>query len=61
MRRMVWSLMSVAALALAGCNGSNAPEQGNSDAAAHSLRIEVSSSIAGSLFSALDYLTSLSE
>ncbi|HWG16729.1 MAG TPA: alpha-2-macroglobulin family protein, partial [Acidobacteriaceae bacterium] len=31
---------------------------GNSDAAAHSLRIEVSSSIAGSLFSALDYLTS---
>jgi alpha-2-macroglobulin len=30
----------------------------NSDAAAHSLRIEVSSSIAGSLFSALDYLTS---
>lgn len=29
MRRMVWSLMSVAALALAGCNGSNAPEQGS--------------------------------
>ena len=34
MRRMVWSLMSVAALALAGCNGSNAPEQGNGDNAA---------------------------
>ncbi|HET6806467.1 DUF1481 domain-containing protein [Frateuria sp. GZRR33] len=34
MRRMVWSLMSVAALALAGCNGSNAPEQGNGDTAA---------------------------
>ena len=31
MRRMVWSLMSVAALALAGCNSSNAPEQGNGD------------------------------
>jgi putative lipoprotein len=31
---MVWSLMSVAALALAGCNGSNAPEQGNGDSAA---------------------------
>jgi putative lipoprotein len=31
---MVWSLMSVAALALAGCNGSNAPEQGNGDNAA---------------------------
>lgn len=31
---------------------------GNSDAAAHSLHIEVSSSIAGSMFSALDYLTS---
>jgi hypothetical protein len=30
----------------------------NTDAAAHSLRIEVSPSIAGSLFSALDYLTS---
>jgi hypothetical protein len=30
----------------------------NSDAAAHALHIEVSSSIAGSLFSALDYLTS---
>ena len=30
----------------------------NTDAAAHSLRIEVSSSIAGSLLSALDYLTS---
>lgn len=34
MRRMVWSLMSVAALALAGCNGSNAPEQGSGDNAA---------------------------
>ena len=34
MRRMVWSLMSVAALALAGCNGSNAPEQGKGDNAA---------------------------
>src|SRR5690242_7998231 len=34
MRRMVWSLMSVAALALAGCNGSNAPEQGNGGNAA---------------------------
>ena len=36
MRRMVWSLMSVAALALAGCNGSHAPEQdsGNTSAAA---------------------------
>ncbi|MGN2254111.1 DUF1481 domain-containing protein [Frateuria sp. GZRe12] len=34
MRRMVWSLMSVAALALAGCNGSNAPEQGTGDNAA---------------------------
>ena len=31
---------------------------GGTDAAAHSLRIEVSPSIAGSLFSALDYLTS---
>ena len=31
---------------------------GNSDAAAHSLDLEVSSSIAGSMFSALDYLTS---
>jgi putative lipoprotein len=31
---MVWSLMSVAALALAGCNGSNAPEQGKGDNAA---------------------------
>ncbi len=30
----------------------------NTDAAAHSLRVEVSASIAGSLFSALDYLTS---
>ena len=30
----------------------------NTDAAAHSLRIELSPSIAGSLFSALDYLTS---
>jgi hypothetical protein len=30
----------------------------NTDAAAHSLRVEVSPSIAGSLFSALDYLTS---
>jgi uncharacterized protein YfaS (alpha-2-macroglobulin family) len=30
----------------------------NTDAAAHSLHVEVSSSIAGSLFSALDYLTS---
>ena len=30
----------------------------DTDAAAHSLRVEVSSSIAGSLFSALDYLTS---
>jgi alpha-2-macroglobulin len=30
----------------------------NTDASAHSLRIEVSPSIAGSLFSALDYLTS---
>lgn len=34
MRRMVWSLMSVAALALAGCNGSNAPEQGAQNQAA---------------------------
>ena len=34
MRRMVWSLMSVAALALAGCNGSHAPEQGAQNAAA---------------------------
>ncbi|MCX7512517.1 YbaY family lipoprotein [Frateuria sp. STR12] len=34
MRRMVWSLMSVAALALAGCNGSNAPDQGNEGNAA---------------------------
>ena len=33
MRRMVWSLMSVAALALAGCNGSNAPEQTGDNAA----------------------------
>lgn len=33
MRRMVWSLMSVAALALAGCNGSNAPGQGSENAA----------------------------
>jgi putative lipoprotein len=30
---MVWSLMSVAALALAGCSGSNAPEQGAQNAA----------------------------
>src|ERR1019366_7983851 len=30
----------------------------NTDTAAHSLRVEVSPSIAGSLFSALDYLTS---
>lgn len=30
----------------------------NTDAAAHSIRVEVSSSIAGSLFSALEYLTS---
>jgi len=29
----------------------------NTDAAAHDLHIQVSSSIAGSLFSALDYLT----
>ncbi|MEI7036884.1 YbaY family lipoprotein [Fulvimonas yonginensis] len=33
MRRLVWSLMSVAALALAGCNGSSAPEQGGDNAA----------------------------
>lgn len=38
MRRMVWSLMSVAALALAGCNGSNAPEQGNGDNAAAAMK-----------------------
>jgi len=30
---MVWSLMSVAALALAGCNGSNAPEQAGDNTA----------------------------
>jgi putative lipoprotein len=35
---MVWSLMSVAALALAGCNGSNAPEQGNGDNAAATVK-----------------------
>jgi putative lipoprotein len=35
---MVWSLMSVAALALAGCNGSNAPEQGNGDNAAAAVK-----------------------
>ena len=35
MRSMVWSLVSVAALALAGCNSSNAPtEQGGNNAAA---------------------------
>jgi len=41
MRRMVWSLMSVAALALAGCNGSHAPEQGNSDNAAATAKANV--------------------
>jgi putative lipoprotein len=35
---MVWSLMSVAALALAGCNGSNAPEQDNGDTAAATIK-----------------------
>jgi putative lipoprotein len=35
---MVWSLMSVAALALAGCNGSNAPEQDNGDTAAATVK-----------------------
>lgn len=34
MRRMVWSLISVAALALAGCNGSHAPEQDGGDTSA---------------------------
>lgn len=33
MRRMVWSLMSVAALALAGCNGSNSSQDADSNAA----------------------------
>jgi uncharacterized protein YfaS (alpha-2-macroglobulin family) len=35
----------------------NVTYPGNTDAAAHSLRVEVSPSIAGSLFSALNYLT----
>jgi putative lipoprotein len=35
---MVWSQMSVAALALAGCNGSNAPEQDNGDTAAATIK-----------------------
>ena len=39
MRRMVWSLISVAALALAGCNGSNAPEQGAQNAAAQANKV----------------------
>jgi putative lipoprotein len=36
---MVWSLISVAALALAGCNGSNAPEQGAQNAAAQANKV----------------------
>ena len=31
MRRLVWSLMSVAALALAGCNNSSPSSQGGTD------------------------------
>ena len=52
-------------LAQSGVMASTAPQTNaaivfpsNSDAAAHALHIEVSSSIAGTLFSALDYLTS---
>jgi uncharacterized protein YfaS (alpha-2-macroglobulin family) len=37
---------------------SNIAYPANTDVAAHALHVEVSSSIAGSLFSALDYLTS---
>ncbi|SEJ26910.1 DUF1481 domain-containing protein [Frateuria terrea] len=46
MRRMVWSLMSVAALALAGCNSSNAPEQGSDNAAAAAKANTVSGTVA---------------
>jgi len=46
MRRMVWSLMSVAALALAGCNSSNAPEQGSDNAAATAKANTVSGTVA---------------
>ena len=52
-------------LAQSGVLAQNAPQAtaniaypANTDAAAHSLRVEISPSIAGSLFSALDYLTS---
>jgi len=43
---MVWSLMSVAALALAGCNSSNAPEQGSDNAAAAAKANTVSGTVA---------------
>ena len=45
MRSMVWSLVSVAALALAGCNGSNAPGQGSDNAAAPKVANTVSGTV----------------
>jgi putative lipoprotein len=42
---MVWSLVSVAALALAGCNGSSAPQQGGDNAAAAKVANTVSGTV----------------
>jgi len=45
MRRMVWSLMSLAALALAGCNGSGAPGHAGTDTTAATTANKVSGTI----------------
>lgn len=45
MRRMVWSLMSLAALALAGCNGSGMPGHNGTDTAAATTASTVSGTI----------------